>query len=420
MKLMHQLITVILAAGAGTRMKSSIAKVAHQVCGQPLLTYVIEAVTQAGTDSLVLVLGHQAHQVKEIIPESTHFVIQQQQLGTGHAVLQTKDFLQDKKGTALVISGDMPIITGNTLKSAYEYHLKQGNQVTILTSDICFINIESLQTVIFQSDPTGQNEYSLSDIIKKMIENNQKTGTYKIHDPEEMMSVDDRIQLAKAECILLKRIIEKHMQNGVTFHLPDTCMIHAGVKIGRDTVIYPGTQLEGHTVIGEECEVGPHSRIKDGILGKGVHFAHSTMFQSQVGDHTEVGPFAYIRPGSKIGQHIKIGDFVEIKNADIGDNTKISHLAYIGDAKLGNSVNVGCGVIVVNYDGKKKNRTVVGDHAFIGCNVNLVSPVVVNDYAYIAAGSTITDEVPEYALAIARSRQTVIEDWVKKKGLDKK
>ncbi len=420
MKLMHQLITVILAAGAGTRMESSVAKVAHQVCGQPLLTYVIEAVTQAGTDSLVLVLGHQAHQVKEIIPESTHFVIQQQQLGTGHAVLQTKDFLQDKKGTALVISGDMPIITGNTLKSAYEYHLKQGNQVTILTSDICFINIESLQTVIFQSDPAGQNEYSLSDIIKKLIENNQKTGTYKIHDPEEMMNVDDRIQLAKAERILLRRIIEKHMQNGVTFHLPDTCMIHAGVRIGKDTVIHPGTILTGNTVVGEDCVIGPNSRIEDGILGNGVHFINSFMTQSQVGDNTKVGPFAYIRPGSKIGQNIKVGDFVEIKNSTIGDNTKIPHLSYVGDAKIGNGVNIGCGAVVVNYDGKMKHRTVVGDHAFVGCNVNLVSPVVINDYAYIAAGSTITDEVPEYALAIARSRQTVIEDWVKKKGLDKK
>jgi bifunctional UDP-N-acetylglucosamine pyrophosphorylase/glucosamine-1-phosphate N-acetyltransferase len=197
-------------------------------------------------------------------------------------------------------------------------------------------------------------------------------------------------------------------------------MIHPGVRIGKDTVIHPNTQLEGNTVIGEGCEVGPNSRIVDGNLGNSVQFMNSVMTESQVGDNTKVGPFAYIRPGSKIGQNIKIGDFVEIKNAVIGDNTKIPHLSYVGDADIGKGVNMGCGSITVNYDGKKKHRTVIGDHVFVGCNVNLVSPVVVKDNAYIAAGSTVTDEVPEYALAIARSRQTIIENWVIKKGLDKK
>ncbi len=455
---MQELITVILATDEGARMKSTVTKVAHQVCGQSLLAYVSTAVTQAGTDSLVLVTDDRAN-VENLLSNDTPIVVQQK-LGQGHAVFQTKDILYDKKGTVLILYGDMPLMTGDTLKAAYECHLMQGNQITLLTSDmddpfgcdrimrdqagqvttivgheaaddeqrlireinsgVYFFNIEALLGVLSQIDDTDQKKCSLTDITKKMIANNQKAGAYKAKDPAEMMRVDDRMQLAQAESILLKRIIEKHMKNGVTFHLPETCMVHADVQIGKDTVIHPGTQLTGHTIIGEECQVGPYSRIEDGVLGNGVGFANSVMTQSQIGDNTEVGPFAYIRPGSKIGKNIKLGDFVEIKNSNIGDNTKISHLTYIGDADVGKNVNFGCGTVIVNYDGKKKHRTVVGDHAFVGCNVNLVSPVVIKDYAYIAAGSTITDEVPEYALAIARSRQTVIEDWVRKKGLDKK
>jgi len=207
------------------------------------------------------------------------------------------------------------------------------------------------------------------------------------------------------------------MKNGVTFHLPETCMIHMGVRIGRDTVIHPGTMLEGNTIIGEGCEIGPNSRITNSVIGNGVNFMYSVMIDSQVGNHTNVGPFAYIMPGTHIGNNIKIGDFVEIKNSNIGDNTKIPHLSYIGDADLGKGINIGCGTIVVNYDGKKKHRTTIGDCAFVGCNVNLVSPVTINKNSFIAAGSTITEEVPPYALAIARSRQTIKENWVKKKNL---
>jgi len=197
-------------------------------------------------------------------------------------------------------------------------------------------------------------------------------------------------------------------------------MIHNNVVIGKDTIIHPGTQLEGNTVIGENCQIGPYSRIENSIVKDGVHFMNSVMIDSQIGSNTKVGPYAYIRPGSNIGENVKIGDFVEIKNSNIGNNSKVPHLSYVGDADIGEYVNMGCGSIIVNYDGKKKTRSTVGDHAFVGCNVNLVSPVVVNNYAYIAAGSTITDEVPEYSLAIARNRQTIIADWVRRKGLDKK
>ena len=207
------------------------------------------------------------------------------------------------------------------------------------------------------------------------------------------------------------------MRNGVTFHLPETTLVGAGVKIGSDTVIYPGTLLEGNVEIGAGCTIGPDSRIVDTRIGDHVHVVKSVVTGSQVDEGTKIGPFAYLRPGSQIGKHIKIGDFVEIKNAVIGDETKISHLTYVGDADVGKNVNLGCGVVVSNYDGVKKHRTTVGDNVFVGCNVNLVAPVTVKSNSYIAAGSTITEEVPENALAIARSRQTVIEDWVVKKGL---
>jgi len=216
------------------------------------------------------------------------------------------------------------------------------------------------------------------------------------------------------------RIIHEHMKNGVSFILPETSVIGPKVEIGRDTVIYPGTLLEGNTRIGEQCLIGPYTRISDSTVGNDVHIMNSVILDSQIGSMTKVGPFAYLRPGSKIGSNVKIGDFVEVKKSEIGDNTKVSHLTYIGDARVGKNVNMGCGVVVVNYDGTNKHQTVVGDHAFVGCNVNLVSPVEVRPFAYIAAGSTITDEVPEYALAIARNRQTIISDWVKKKGLDKR
>ena len=256
--------------------------------------------------------------------------------------------------------------------------------------------------------------------MPEILAASDNTASFKVSYSSALIRARDSFTLNMAEQIILKRIIRDHMSNGVIFHLPETCYIHKDVKIGTSTVICPGTILEGNTVIGDSCEIGPYSRITDGIIGNNVKFMNSVMIQSQIGDNTTVGPFAYIRPGSVIGRNIKIGDFVEIKNSVIDDNTKVPHLSYVGDADVGKNVNFGCGSVVVNYDGRKKHRTKVGNHAFIGCNANLVSPVVINDYAYIAAGSTITEEVPEYALAIARSRQTNKEDWVKKKGLDKK
>lgn len=457
---MQDLVTVILAAGAGTRMKSNTAKVMHKICGQTLLAYVIDAAKKAGSGEIIAVLGHQADQVRESVKDVA-FVLQEQQLGTGHAVMQARPLLEGRNGTALILYGDTPLITGETLQKAYEAHLNSHNQVTVITASVpdptgygriirdqegriraivehkdateeqkaiheinsgmYFFEIPALLKALERlNNANSQGEYYLTDTIGGILSDGGKAGAFLIDDCTEILGVNDRFQLAEAERIMRDRIIRAHMENGVSFILPETSVIGPHVEIGRDTIIYPGTILEDDTRIGEGCVIGPYTRIVSSTVANEVHIMNSVILESEIGTKTKVGPFAYMRPGSKIGSNVKIGDFVEVKKSEIGDNTKVSHLTYIGDAQVGKNVNMGCGVVVVNYDGVKKHKTVVGDYAFVGCNVNLVSPVEVKDHAYIAAGSTITDEVPEYALAIARSRQTIISDWVKKKGLDKK
>lgn len=420
---MQELVTFILASGEGTGMKSSVSKFAHEICGQAMVSYAIEAAYQAGTDSFAMVLDQDSENIKELAPENA--ILTHQNGTTWDAIWQARQVLENNmNGTLLVLPADYPLLMGDTLKAAYNYHIAKNNQVTVLTnqtgilSDICFISVDSVIKVLTALvDEKGTGSIISDDIYRAVESMNQRVNGFCISDFQELMRIDDRVSLDEAERIILKRIIRQHMENGVTFHLPDTTFIHAKVQIGKDTVVQPGTILAGNTVIGERCLIGPNSRIENGIIGNNVSFMNSVMIESQIGDNTKVGPFAYIRPGSIIGENIKIGDFVEVKNSVIGNNTSVAHLTYIGDAQVGENVNFGCGVVVVNYDGKKKHRTFIGDHAFVGCNVNLVSPVVIKDHAYIAAGSTITDEVPEYALAIARSRQTIINDWVIKKGL---
>ena len=238
-----------------------------------------------------------------------------------------------------------------------------------------------------------------------------------ITDFEETLGVNSRAELAKVESIMRNRINRTHLDNGVTIIDPLNTYIEPEVVIGKDTIIYPGNVIEGKTIIGEDCVLYPNSRINNSTIGNGVEIQSSVILDSKIGDETTVGPFAYVRPESNIGEHVRIGDFVEIKKSTIGNNTKVSHLTYIGDAEVGERCNFGCGTVVVNYDGKKKHKTIIGDDSFIGCNTNLVSPVEVKDNTYIAAGSTITKEVPEGSLAIARAKQQNIEGWVERKKL---
>jgi bifunctional UDP-N-acetylglucosamine pyrophosphorylase/glucosamine-1-phosphate N-acetyltransferase len=450
----------ILAAGEGKRMKSETPKVLHKVCGKEMVNHVIDIMRKAGMEDVNVIVGKGAEKVKAgTANRNVSYSLQEVQLGTGHAVMSAKDFLNGKSGVVAIFTGDAPLIKEETVNKFLAFHEEGGFKASILTSVIenpahygrvirntsdevekiveakdcneeeykvkeinagmyCF-DIESLlESLNKLNNNNAQGEYYLTDVIGILKSEGFKVGAM-VTDFEETIGVNSRVELAEVEVILRSRINRKHMENGVTIIDPNSTYIGSDVLIGRDTIIYPGNVLEGKTVIGDNCMLYPNSRIADSVIGAEVDIQSSVIIESKIGEGTTVGPFAYIRPESIIGKHARIGDFVEIKKSTIGDNTKVSHLTYIGDAEVGKGCNFGCGTVVVNYDGKKKHKTIIGDNAFIGCNTNLVAPVEVKNNAYTAAGSTITSEVPEGALAIARAKQVNLEGWVEKKGLKK-
>lgn len=446
---------IILAAGKGTRMKSKLYKVLHPVSGKPMVEHIINRVSETNPDEIITIVGHGAEQVKAQLGERSEYALQAEQLGTGHAVLQAASFLEGKKGTTLVISGDTPLLTTETLNNLFEYHQGKNASATILTAQaqnptgygrIIRDHVGIVEKIVEQKDASpeearvkeintgtycfdnealftalnkvgtnnAQGEYYLTDIIEILKENGNTVAAYQTENFEESMGVNDRIALAKANEIMRKRINEAHMTNGVTFVDPASTYIDAGVVIGSDTVIEAGVQLQGETVIGMDCMIGAHSRIVDSVIEDNVVITNSVIESSHVKKAADVGPFAHLRPNAEIGEGAHIGNFVEVKNAEIGNHTKVGHLTYVGDATLGEDINVGCGVVFVNYDGKQKHHTKVGAHSFIGSNSNIVAPVTIEDHSSIAAGSTITNDVPEYALAIARARQVNKEGYAKK------
>lgn len=448
---------VILAAGEGKRMKSTLPKVLHKVCGKEMVNHVIDIMRRSGIDDVNVIVGKGADEVKDATKnKNVTYSLQDKQLGTGHAVKCASGFLKEKQGTVAIFTGDAPLIKDETVRKFIEFHENGNYKCSLLTSVIdnpssygrvirkpqgelekivefkdcneeevkvkeinagmyCFDIKSLLESLDELNNDNAQGEYYLPGVIEILKNKGQKLGAMPV-DFEETLGVNSRVELCEAEKILRNRINKIHMENGVTIIDPQSTYIGADVEIGSDTIIYPGNVLEGKTIIKEECILYPNSRIEDATLEKGVVVQSSVILESVVGGGTTVGPFAYIRPESTIGKNARIGDFVEIKKSSIGDNTKVSHLTYIGDAQVGTDCNFGCGTVVVNYDGKKKYKTIIGNHAFIGCNTNLVSPVKVNDNAFIAAGSTITDEVPEGALAIARAKQVNKEGWVSKKS----
>lgn len=447
---------IILAAGQGKRIKSNLPKVLHKVCGKEMVNHVIDTMRAASLNEVNVIIGKGAELVREKTKDkNVSYSLQIEQLGTGHAVKCAKDFLIGKSGVVAIFTGDAPLIKEDTVKNIVETHLNEGNSATLLTSIIenptgygriirrndavekivehkdcneeelkvneinagmyCFDIEELLESLDKLSNNNAQGEYYITDVIGILKNSGKKVGAM-ITEFEETIGVNSRAELAITEKILRDRINKKHMDNGITIIDPASTYIGVDVKIGQDTIIYPNNVIEGNTEIGCDCILYPNSRISNSIIGEGVEIQSSVIVDSSVGNDTTVGPFAYIRPESTIGNNVKIGDFVEIKKASIGDNTKVSHLTYIGDAEVGTDCNFGCGTVVVNYDGKNKHKTIVGNNAFIGCNTNLVSPVEVKDNTYIAAGSTITKEVPEGSLAIARAKQTNIEGWVSRKG----
>lgn len=451
--------SIIMAAGMGTRMKSEKPKVLHRVCGKPLCAWVIDASKKAGAGEIVSVIGHKAELVRDELGNACEFVLQAEQKGTGHAVMQAEEYIRRAEDCVVVLNGDIPLITAETIKAAVEYHKTNGNNATVLTavlpdatgygrivrdsagsvlkiveqkdtneeeklikevnSGMYVFDADSLEYALGKIQPNNaQSEYYLTDTLEILLAAGKKVGAYVIADSDEIRGINDRVQLNEAETIMRRRINEYHMRNGVTMRIPESVYIEDGVEIGADTEIGPNVTLKSGTRIGKNCVIGSGSLLDKAVIHDHVDVLSSVILESEVGSDTHVGPFAYIRPNCRVGSDVKVGDFVELKNSTIDDSTKISHLTYIGDTDVGKGVNFGCGTVTVNYDGKHKYRSTIGDHAFIGCNTNLVSPVNVGEGAYIAAGSTITEDIPTDTLSIARARQVnkqVSDEWLAKR-----
>lgn len=448
---------IILAAGEGTRMKSKTPKVLHKVVGKSMVEHVIDAADAVGCARKIVVVGSGRELVETYLSKlDVTFVHQEERLGSGHAVMVCDEEIHEDEDV-LILYGDTPLIQGKTLQKLMDTHKTTNNACTVMTAEVeepfgygrivrdsngnvlkiveekdadeqikqikeinsgiyCFKG-DLLKTYMKKiENNNSQKEYYLTDMLGLLNAAGYPVGTAIVEDFDDLRGVNSRLQLSESEAIFRKRINERLMSEGVTFIDPERTYVEKDVQIGRDTILYPGCHLKGKTVVGEDCEIGPNAHLDNVILGNAVHVKESTLMDSTISDNTSVGPYAYVRPGSKIGSDVKIGDFVEIKNAAIGNGTKISHLTYVGDAEVGERVNLGCGVVFVNYDGKNKFKTVVEDDSFVGCNVNLVSPVTVEKGAYVAAGSTITKDVPAGALGVARARQTNIEGWVERKG----
>ena len=443
---MTNVFAVILAAGQGTRMKSKLYKVLHPVCGKPMVEHVIDHIGSLDVERIVTVVGHGAELVKETLGNKSEYVLQAEQLGTAHAVQQAEPILGDLQGTTLVVCGDTPLIRPETMQALFAHHEAQHAKATILTAiadnptgygriirdadgqvaqiveqkdasaeqqlvkeintgTYCFDNQALFEALKQVKNDNAQGEYYLPDVIEILQKQGEVVAAYVTDNFDETLGVNDRFALSQAEELMRARINERHMRNGVTIINPASTHISADAVIGSDSVLLPGVIIEGKTVIGEDCKIGPNSHIVDSHIGNGTTIHSSVVLNSQVGNETAVGPFAHLRPESSLGDHVKVGNFVEVKKSTLGDDTKVSHLSYIGDAEIGSNVNIGCGSITVNYDGKNKFKTTIEDDVFVGCNSNLVAPVTLKKGSFIAAGSTITKEVPENALAIARARQ---------------
>ncbi len=452
---MNHTIAIVLAAGEGKRMKSNTPKILHKAAGKALSEWVVDAAAEATGQPPVLVIGKNADMVKNYFGERVRYAVQSEPLGSGHAVMAASEFLAED-GYVIVVAGDMPLIQSQTLirlvQTADEQELsaclltaivedatgygriirgedggvtcivehrdateEQKNVREINLSIYCFASALLREALASLQPNNTQGEYYLTDCIEYISAKGLRVETVSCGSPDEWMGVNDRVQLADAAKKLRRRINNQHLLSGVTMIDPDSTYIEASVIIEQDVTVYPGVTLEGDTVIEQGAVLYPGSRITNSTIGADTTVQNSVIIDSCVGQHSTIGPYAYLRPGSHVGSGCRVGDFVEVKNATIKDGAKVSHLTYIGDGEIGEKTNVGCGVVFVNYDGKKKSQTIVGKNAFIGCNVNLIAPVTVGDGAYIAAGSTVTKDVEEDALCVARSRQKVIEGWAKRR-----
>ena len=453
---MADLVTVILAAGKGTRMKSVLPKVLHQVGGKPMVQHVLDAARMAGARRNIVVVGFGAEFVRSALRGDAEIVVQEEQLGTGHAVRMAEPLLSDERGTVMVLCGDTPLLTGALLTRLYQAHQETGAKATVLTAmmpdatgygRIIRAADGTVEKIVEEKDATeeeragkevnsgiycfsardlfsalrevgcdnAQGEYYLPDVLSILRRRGEKIWAVAAEDYEETLGVNSRVQLAGAEKILRRRKNLALMENGVTLMDPETTFIDAEVSVGKDTVIYPFTWIEGASSVGEGCVLGPSSRFSDTKIGHEVTAQFVYAHECEIGDGAMVGPYVHLRPQTKLAAQVRVGNFVEVKNSSIGEGSKLPHLQYIGDCDMGSGVNMGCGTITVNYDGKEKHRTTIGNGAFVGCNSNLVAPVTVAEGAYVAAGSTITKDVPPNQLAVARARQKNIPHWPDKR-----
>ncbi|MEJ5228807.1 MAG: bifunctional UDP-N-acetylglucosamine diphosphorylase/glucosamine-1-phosphate N-acetyltransferase GlmU [Pseudothermotoga sp.] len=444
------MVSLLLAAGASTRMKSKYPKVVHPLCGKPMIQWVLDAVSEVA-DKVCVVVGYQAEKVKEILSGNVEVAYQPEQLGTAHAVMSARHFI-DPSDDVLILYGDMPLVRGETLKRVIEAHRSSDCDVTVVSVELPdptgygriirdgqgrFVKIveefdASEQEKEIKEINTGvyifkgkkllevlpkikcdnnKKEYYLTDAVGLL----EKVNVHREEEIEDFSGINNRVQLAEAEKVQRMRILRKLMLEGVTIIDPATTYIDSDVKIGKDTVVHPMTFIEGRTIIGEDCVIGPMTRIVDCVIEDCVSVVRSECVGAHIMNGVSVGPFSRLREGTVLHSKVKIGNFVEVKNSKIGSNTKAQHLTYLGDSQIGENVNVGAGTITCNFDGKKKNQTVIEDEVFIGSNTALVAPVKIKKGAFVAAGSTITQEVPEWSLAIARARQENKLNWVLRK-----
>ena len=451
---MAQLQAIILAAGKGTRMKSDLVKVMHPLGERPMLCWPIAAARAAEAARIVLVVGHQADTVRQHFSAAPDlaFAEQTEQLGTGHAVAAARDACTTD-GHVMILCGDVPLIRPSTLRAFFAYHQERNAAVTVMTThlanpsgygrvvkregahitrivedkdatpeerDLTEINAGIycvradflFEAVASLKNNNAQGEYYLTDIIAAAHEAGLTCLAFPIMDSLEVMGVNDRVQLAQAASIIRQRVNERLMREGVTLIDPLTTYIDDGVEIGRDTIIYPNTQISGRTRIGSHCRIESSVAISNCTIGDWVTIkVGSVMDEATIGDEAAIGPMAHLRPGSQLGPHVKIGNFVETKKIIMGEGSKASHLTYLGDAEIGSDVNIGCGTITCNYDGVRKHKTVIGDGVFVGSDVQLVAPVTVGANSLIAAGTTVTKDIPPDSLAIARTPQVNKEGW---------
>ena len=418
----NDMMAIVMAAGKGTRMKSKKSKLVQKIYGKEIVKRAVENAEKAGVNNIVAVVGYMKEEVMAVLGNSVQYAVQEEMLGTGHAVMQASKYLEGKKGKVLELNGDVPLLRPETLNRLLNKSIENKECATLLTAiydnpkgygrivrdeggnieaiveekdtndeqkeikeinaGIYCFDIEALLEALKEIKPNNaQGEYYITDVISIMNAKGLKTGAVIVEDNTEILGVNDRVQLELLTKVLQMRINTEHMKNGVTIEDKATTYIYDDVEIGMDTVIHPNTMIKSGVTIGEDCEIGPN---------------------------------AYIREGCSLANKVKVGNFVEIKKTTIGEGSKVPHFIYLGDCEVGEKCNIGCGTITCNYDGLHKSKTIIGDHAFIGSNSNLVAPVTIGNETFVAAGSTITDDVPDYALAIARGRQINKEDWNKK------